>query len=79
MLTDGITEQLADELGSDREVLWACRRAVGRPTVEHDAITPKASFRVPTALRERLQERANRDRRTMSDLACEALEKYLAE
>jgi hypothetical protein len=77
MLTEKIAETLADEIESGRQVRWACRRAVGRPAIDQDTITPKVTFRVPTALQERLRARANRDRRTVSDLTCEALEKLL--
>lgn len=77
MLTEKIAEQLADEIESGREVRWACRRAVGRPSPDQDAITPKVTLRVPTTLYEQLQERANKDRRTVSDLTCEALKKLL--
>jgi hypothetical protein len=79
MLTDGIAEKLADDIESDREVRWARRRPVGRPSLNGDGITPKVSFRIPTALYEELQARANKDRRTVSDLTREALEKFLAE
>jgi hypothetical protein len=79
MLTDEIAEKLADEVESDREVRWARRRPVGRPSLNGDGITPKVSFRIPTVLYEELQARANKDCRTVSDLTREALEKFLAE
>lgn len=79
MLTDEIAERLADEIESDRDVRWARRRPVGRPSLNGDGITPKVSFRIPTALYEELQVRANRDHRTVSDLTREALAKFLAE
>lgn len=78
MLTDEIAERLADEIESDREVRWARRRPVGRPSLNGDGIAPKVSFRIPTPLYEELQLRANKDRRTVSDLTREALEKFLA-
>jgi hypothetical protein len=78
VLTDEVAEKLADEIESDREVRWARRRPVGRPSLNGDGITLKVSFRIPTALYEELQERANQERRTVSDITREALEKFLA-
>jgi hypothetical protein len=79
VLTDEIAEKLADDIESGREVRWARRRPVGRPSLNGDGITPRVSFRIPTGLFEALQERANKERRTVSDITREALEKMLAE
>lgn len=79
VLTDEIAEELADEIESEREFKWARRRPVGRPSLNGDGITPRVSFRIPTELYEELRVRANKDRRTISDITREALEKFLAE
>ena len=78
MLTEEIAEKLADEIESDREISWARRRPVGRPSLNGDGITPRVSFRIPTELYAAVQERANQERRTVSDITREALEKFLA-
>jgi hypothetical protein len=79
MLTDEMAEKLADDLETDREVRWARRRPVGSPSLNGDGITPRVSFRVPSELYAAVQKRANKDRRTVSDIIREALERYLAE
>jgi hypothetical protein len=78
MLTEEIAERLADEIESDREVRWARRRPVGRPSLSGDGITPRVSFRIPSDLFAAVQDRANKERRTGSDITHEALEKFLA-
>jgi hypothetical protein len=78
VLTDKVAEKLADEIESDREVRWARRRPVGRPSLNGDGITPRVSFRIPSELYAAVQERANQERRTVSDITREALEKFLA-
>jgi hypothetical protein len=78
MLTDEMAEKLADELETDREVRWARRRPAGRPTPHGDGVTPKVSFRIPTVLVAELRVRANKERRTVSDITREALERFLA-
>jgi hypothetical protein len=78
VLTDEVAEKLADEIESDREVRWARRRPVGRPSLDGDGISPRVSFRIPAELYEAVQVRANKERRTVSDITREALEKYLA-
>jgi len=79
VITDEMTEKWADEIETEREVRWARRRPVGRPSLNGDGISPKVSLRIPSDLHERLQTRANKERRTVSDIAREAFEKYLAD
>jgi hypothetical protein len=78
LVTDELAEKWADEIESDREVHWARRRPVGRPSLDGDGISPRVSFRIPAELYEAVQVRANKERRTVSDITREALEKYLA-
>lgn len=78
VITDEVADELADEIESDREVRWARRRPVGRPSLNGDGITPKVSFRIPGELYQRVQGRANAEHRTVSDITREALEFYLA-
>ncbi len=77
VLTDEVADQLADEIESDREVKWARRRPVGRPSLEGNGVSPRVSFRIPAELNAALQARANAERRTASDITREALERYL--
>src|SRR6202012_4588850 len=78
VITDEMAEKWADEIESDREVRWAQRLPVGRPSLNGNGISPRVSFRIPGELYEAVQVRANRERRTVSDITREALEKYLA-
>jgi hypothetical protein len=79
VITDEVAEELADEIESDREVRWARRRPVGKSSLDGDGFTPKVSFRMPAGLCEELQLRANKERRTVSELTCEALAKFLTD
>jgi hypothetical protein len=78
VITDEVAEKIADEIESDRPIRWARRRPVGRPPLDGNGIAPRVSFRIPTELYEELQVRANKERRTVSTITREALEKYLA-
>lgn len=77
MLTEEIAARLADDAESDRDVRWARRRPVGRPSPNGDGVTPKVSFRISTTLLAELQVRANKERRTLSDLTREVFEEFL--
>jgi predicted HicB family RNase H-like nuclease len=75
-LKDGtrLTSTRAEQIAED--VL----RRRGRPSLAGDAETsPRVSFRIPEQLRRTADERARREGRTVSELAREALEHYLAE
>lgn len=76
-LKDGtrLTNQRAEQIADD-----VLRRRRGRPSLTGDGETsPRVSFRIPEQLRRTAEERARREGRTVSDLAREALEHYLAE
>lgn len=78
VITDEVAEKIADEVESDRPIRWARRLPVGRPSLNGNGISPRVSFRIPAELYEAVQMRANKERRTVSDITREALEKYLA-
>jgi len=70
-----LTDERAAEIAEE-----TLRRRRGRPSLAGDEETsPRVSFRVPEQLRRTADERARREGRTVSDLAREALERYLAE
>jgi hypothetical protein len=77
-ITDEVADQLADEIESDREVRWARRIPVGRPSLDGNGVSPRVSFRIPDGLHKSVQARANEEHRTVSDITREALESYLA-
>lgn len=70
-------ERLADEAEAGYDLTGA--RRVGRPSLgggqKH---SPHVSFRAPAELRARAEERAAQEGKTVSQLAREAFEKYLA-
>lgn len=76
-LKDGtrLTNKRAGQIAED-----VLRRRRGRPSLAGDAeASPRVSFRIPEQLRRTADERARREGRTVSELAREALEHYLAE
>jgi hypothetical protein len=79
VITDEVAERLADEIESDEEFEWARKRPVGRPSLDGSGTSPRVSFRVPQDLYDSAAERAISEERTVSAVAREALEKYLAD
>jgi predicted HicB family RNase H-like nuclease len=65
-----------DESYADR-LIEATRRP-GRPSLAEDGPSPSIAFRVPAALRERAEELAAREGKSVSELAREALEARIA-
>lgn len=78
VITDEVAERLANEVESEEEFAWTRKRPVGRPSLDGNGKSPRVSFRVPRDLYDAAVERAIEEERTVSALAREALEKYLA-
>jgi hypothetical protein len=76
-----ITEEVADELAREAEAgydLSKWRRG-GRPSLAGGAgHSPRVNFRVTPALYENAAARAEQEGKTISELAREALERYVA-
>lgn len=73
-LADGtrLTDAIADE------IVEHIRRGSGRPSLSGDAASsPRIAFRVPQSIRDRAAEIAEREGKTISQLAREALEDRL--
>ncbi|MGH3277015.1 MAG: hypothetical protein ACRDNZ_22145 [Streptosporangiaceae bacterium] len=69
-LTQQVAEQIAEQV----------RRAPGRPSLSGEAaVSPQIAFRVSPAVRDRAAAVASAEHKTVSDLARDALEQYLAE
>ncbi len=77
-ITNEVAEELADLAESDAKFEWTRKRPVGRPSLEGDHTSPRVNFRVPKSLHDAAAKRAIEEERTVSALAREALEKYLA-
>lgn len=78
VITDEVADELADEIESDAPVVWTRKLRVGRPSLDGNSASPRVSFRIPKDLYKAAAERAIEEERTVSALAREALEKYLA-
>jgi hypothetical protein len=79
-LTDELTERLADEaeVGYDLDTGQIVHVGRGRPSLSGDQTSPQVTFRLPGELRAKAEERAQREGKTLSALAREAMERYLA-
>jgi CopG-like RHH_1 or ribbon-helix-helix domain, RHH_5 len=53
------------------------RRYVGRPSLSKEGRSPRVSFRVPMDVYKAAWKRADKEGRSLSSLAREALERYL--
>jgi hypothetical protein len=78
VITDEIADRIADEIESQEKFVWTRKRPVGRPSLDGNGNSPRVSFRVPRELYDAAAERAISEERTVSAVAREALEKYLA-
>lgn len=75
-ITDELAERLADEAEAGYDLTPAKR--VGRKSLAGaDGTSPRVNFRITTELQARAQARAEREGKTISQLAREALEKYV--
>ena len=78
VITDEVADRLADEVETEEEYEWTTKRPVGRPSLDGSGTSPRVEFRVPRELYDAAAERAIEEERTVSAVAREALEKYLA-
>lgn len=77
-----ITEEIAAQMAEDFEKnppdlsKWK-RRYVGRPSLGPKGHSPRVSFRVPPDLYKAAWARADKEKRSLSDLAREAFNRYM--
>jgi hypothetical protein len=77
-----ITEEIAEEMAEDFEKnppdlsTWK-RRYVGRPSLGPNGLSPRVSFRIPPDLHKAAWARADKEGRSLSDLAREAFTRYM--
>jgi hypothetical protein len=77
-----ITEKVAEEMAEDIEKnppdpSTLRRRYVGRPSLGPNGLSPRVSFRVSPELHKAAWARADKEGRSLSDLAREAFTKYM--
>lgn len=70
-------DDLAREAESGYDLSKAKRRKVGRPPLAGSGASPRFSFRATPELYKAARERAEREGRTVSDLAREAVARYV--
>lgn len=79
LITPEMIEALAAEAERGYDLTQATEVRVGRPPLSEDATqSPRVSFRAPSALFRALQDRATAEGRSVSEVAREAVERYLA-
>lgn len=77
-----ITEEVAEEMAEDFEKnppdlsTWS-RRYVGRPSLGPNGLSPRVSFRVPPELHKAAWARADKEGKSLSELAREAFNRYM--
>jgi len=77
-----ITEEIAEEMAEDFEKnppdlsTWH-RRYVGRPSLGPNGVSPRVSFRVPPDLHKAAWTRADKEGRSLSELAREAFDRFM--
>jgi hypothetical protein len=77
ILTEEDAERIADEVESERPVVFTGIRLVGRPSLDGNGTSPRLNFRVSRDLYEAASRRAIEEERTVSAVAREALERFL--
>jgi hypothetical protein len=76
-ITPEIADALADEAERGYDLSKAERRFVGRPSLSGNGTSPRISFRITPELCLALEERAEKEGRSVSDLAREAVARYV--
>jgi hypothetical protein len=78
VLTEEIAEQWAEEIERNPpDPSELERRYVGRPSLGPNGPSPRVSFRVPPDLYKAAWARADKEKRSLSDLAREAFNRYM--
>jgi hypothetical protein len=78
VLTEEIADQMAEEIERNPpDPSKLERRYVGRPSLGPAGPSPRVSFRAPPDLYEAAWKRADKEGRSLSDLAREAFTRYM--
>jgi predicted HicB family RNase H-like nuclease len=76
-LSDEDAEALADEAERGYDLTKARRVTVGRPSLGTAGVSPRVQVRVDPELAKALQARADKERRSVSEVARTALREYV--
>jgi hypothetical protein len=78
VITEELAEKWAEEIEKNPpDPSELERRYVGRPSLSEEGRSPRVSFRVPMDIYKAAWKRADKEGRSLSSLAREALERYL--
>jgi hypothetical protein len=78
VITEEVAKRMAEELERDGlDLSKVERRYVGRPSLGAAGHSPRVSFRVPPDLHQAAWARADKEGRSLSDLAREAFNRYM--
>lgn len=78
VITEEIAEEMAEEIERDGlDISKLRRRYVGRPSLGPGGHSPRVSFRASPELYKAAWARADKEGRSLSELAREALTKYM--
>jgi len=78
VITEEVAERMAEEFEKEPpDPATLERRYVGRPSLGPNGLSPRVSFRVPPELHKAAWARADKEGRSLSDLAREAFTRYM--
>lgn len=78
VITEKVAEEMAEEIEKEPPDPAALeRRYVGRPSLGPNGLSPRVSFRIPPDLHKAAWARADKEGRSLSDLAREAFTRYM--
>ena len=78
VVTERDVDAIAEEFEQGIELPKVLHTYIGRPSLNGQGESPRLTFRAPKKLFDAAQERAEEEGRSVSDVAREALEKFLA-
>jgi hypothetical protein len=76
-VTPEVADALADEAERGYDLSKAKRQFVGRPSLSGNGTSPRMSFRITPELYLAMEKRAEKEGRSVSDLAREAVARYV--
>jgi len=76
-ITPDVADALAAEAERGYDLSKARRRRAGRPSLGRDGVSPRVSFRATPELYRAAKRRAKQEGRTVSELAREAVARYV--
>lgn len=78
VITEEVAAQMAEEFEKEPpDPSTLERRYVGRPSLGPNGLSPRVSFRIPPDLHKAAWARADKEGRSLSDLAREAFTRYM--